>query len=633
METGTHNSYTETRKRSDCIKNYRPISLLDFLGKIYERLILARIQRYLNNPNNLHHAQFGFKPHHSTREAIHRLTSHIQNGFQRKQHTIAAFLDIEQAFDTVWHDGLLYKLDNIHIPSSYIKLIHSYLQNRTFQVRDGPLISDFHPIKAGVPQGAVLSPSLFSVYVQDIPTHPKCQQGLYADDTVIYTQHVNIHFGCLQLQEALDSITQWSTKWRLKINGSKSQAIVFTKRFPHRTDSLSIQEQDIPFVTTTKYLGIFLDKRLTYRQHITSVRDRAFQRFMALYPVFKTSTSLKIKTLLYTTLLRSYMLYCCEIWSQAHPRHLQRLDGLQRAICRTITGADYRIRNAQLFEMLGDNAGEMSPGSSTESYPAFARIGLRENPGKNVNQGEEREEEDKKNSWRREKTKRRREEEGERREGKVMEKKREKEKGKGRDKRREGKGEVNGREKGTKGEGKREGREEEKGKAKEGEKRRDGKGREKETKTSSEGEREGKGKGREGKGREGKGREGKGREGKGREGKGKEEGKEWEGMREGNREGKEWEKRRRGKVRRKRKGNGKENGKGREVRLSTLHSGITRYPGRRVTEQRSSCRQAQTQDCEARKHISRVSNAADRTLLQPSKPDERMCELRKAQLF
>lgn len=332
--------------------SYRPISLLDFLGKILEKLLLSRLRPILTAPDVIQNEQFGFKSEHSTREPLVRLTHFIQTGFLSQQHTVATFLDIEQAFDTIWHDGLLYKLQKLSIPDVYIHLIANFLEGRTFQVRYLKQTSTSKPIHAGVPQGSILSPILYSAYVQDIPSHSKCQHALYADDTVIYTKHFNIQYARKHMQEALDKITQWSTRWRLKINNTKSEVVIFTRRFPRINEPLHIQNQAIPFSSTAKYLGVLLDKRLTFKHHIHSVRNRAFQRFMFLYPIFKSSIPTKTKLQLYISVIRSLMMYACEAWSHAHPRHLRRLDGIQRAVCRTITGADYHIRNTQLYRDL-----------------------------------------------------------------------------------------------------------------------------------------------------------------------------------------------------------------------------------------------------------------------------------------
>ena len=208
-------------KDSALPSSYRPISLLDFLGKILERLLLARLNPLLNSSDRIHYEQFGFKSHHSTKEPLLRLTSFIQEGFQSKEHTVATFLDIEQAFDRVWHGGLIFKLSALQIPDVYIQLIADYLRNRTFRVRHGGFLSDLHRIEAGVPQGSVLAPVLYSIYVQDIPSFPGCQHALYADDTVIYTKDRDIKTAFQRMQIALNILTQWSTKWRLKINGDK----------------------------------------------------------------------------------------------------------------------------------------------------------------------------------------------------------------------------------------------------------------------------------------------------------------------------------------------------------------------------------------------------------------------------
>ncbi|KAJ4445366.1 hypothetical protein ANN_07171 [Periplaneta americana] len=174
-----------------------------------------------------------------------------------------------------------------------IQFIAKYLYNRTFRVRCGSSLSSSRVIEAGISQGSGLGPTLYSIYVQDLPKKPECLHMLYADDTVLYTRHYNIIFACQQMQAALDLLTQWSTRWRIKINGTKSQAVVFTKRFPHLPEELTVQQQNIPFNSAVKYLGVYLDRRLTYRQHINLIRDRAFQHFMLLYPLFKSRISLK----------------------------------------------------------------------------------------------------------------------------------------------------------------------------------------------------------------------------------------------------------------------------------------------------------------------------------------------------
>ena len=139
-------------KKVTSAENHRPISLLDNMGKILERLVLNRLESKLDTPDRTQHAQFGFKRRHGTREALTRLTEHIKQNYQYKFHTVATFLNVAQAFDTVWHQDLLHKLKRLSIPNPYIHLLASYLQHRTFRARSGTSLSSIQPIIAGVPR-------------------------------------------------------------------------------------------------------------------------------------------------------------------------------------------------------------------------------------------------------------------------------------------------------------------------------------------------------------------------------------------------------------------------------------------------------------------------------------------------
>uniref|UniRef100_A0A2S2QCP3 Putative RNA-directed DNA polymerase n=1 Tax=Sipha flava TaxID=143950 RepID=A0A2S2QCP3_9HEMI len=148
--------------------SYRPISLLPVLAKLFEKMILKRIRPIINSKNIIPHTQFGFRSCHSTIHQIHRLTDKIQTSFENKEYCPGVFLDLAQALDRVWHDGLLYKFKSF-LPAPYYLIILSYLCDRTFAVRQGDSTSSYFPISAGVPQGSDLSPDLFNIYTSDIP--------------------------------------------------------------------------------------------------------------------------------------------------------------------------------------------------------------------------------------------------------------------------------------------------------------------------------------------------------------------------------------------------------------------------------------------------------------------------------
>lgn len=168
--------------------NYRPISLLPTMGKLLERIILNRIKKFEDEHKTSIQEQFGFKANHSTLHQLARLTDIITTNFNIKRTSALLTLDIEKAFDTVWHQGLIFKLIKNQFPDHLIKIISSFLQNRTFQVRVANTLSNKYTIPAGVPQGAVLSPTLFNIFINDIPKHTNTSLALFADDTAILAE-------------------------------------------------------------------------------------------------------------------------------------------------------------------------------------------------------------------------------------------------------------------------------------------------------------------------------------------------------------------------------------------------------------------------------------------------------------
>ncbi|UYV62896.1 hypothetical protein LAZ67_2002298 [Cordylochernes scorpioides] len=166
-------------------EDLRPISLLPTIGKIYERIILRRLQRYLDNSNFIIPQQFGFRRGHSTTHQLIAVMDYIQIRRSHKEVVGAVFLDFAKAFDKVWHNGLIKKLTKHQFPSDIINFMQNYLQGRTFSVKQGNFITEPKPIQTGVPQGSILGPYLFNIYINDIPLHSKCKLKLFADDTAI----------------------------------------------------------------------------------------------------------------------------------------------------------------------------------------------------------------------------------------------------------------------------------------------------------------------------------------------------------------------------------------------------------------------------------------------------------------
>lgn len=245
------------------VASYRPISLLPVLSKIFERLLLKSLEPYIDSANLIPNHQYGFRKKHSTIEQVHRITNLIRETFESKQYCSALFIDISQAFDKVWHEGLIYKISTL-LPENVHKLLTSYLTGRSFIVRSKGTYSSIKRISAGVPQGSILGPFLYLLYTADLPTSPLTHTSTFADDTAFLSIDKHPEVASQHLQNHIAELEKWLHKWKIKVNASKSIHITFTLR---RTNCppISINGVTIPEQSHVRYLGIHLDRRTVLR--------------------------------------------------------------------------------------------------------------------------------------------------------------------------------------------------------------------------------------------------------------------------------------------------------------------------------------------------------------------------------
>jgi len=340
--------FPKPNKPIDNPSSYRPISLLPFFAKLLEKLILNRIYPIIKEKNLIPDTQFGFREHHSTIHQTHRLADTIAYSLEKKLYTSAVFLDVAQAFDKVWHPGLLFKLKSF-LPPSYYLFFKSYLNERHFFVRSGTEYSSISPILAGVPQGAVVSPTLFNLYSADQPTNPNIQIAEYADDKAIYATHTDPDIVSSILQSHLNDLSHWYSHWRVKINENKSVHTTFALR--HRQPPpVHINSKPIPNSDTAKYLGLTFDKRLTWAKHIHTTKLKLNQRLYSLRPILGKFSKLSIKTKIhiYNLLLKPIWLYGIQIWGTAKISNTKKIQVFQSKILRLITNAPPYISNHTL---------------------------------------------------------------------------------------------------------------------------------------------------------------------------------------------------------------------------------------------------------------------------------------------
>ena len=332
-------------KCPDLVTSYRPISLLPAISKICEKLILNRLNPIIYSKKLIPDHQFGFRNCHATIEQVNRLTVKIQETFENKQYFCGAFLDIAQAFDKVWHKGLLYKL-KICLPKNIYKLLKSYLTDGTFQVKINQTVTKLFPINAGVPQGSVLGPTLYLLYTADLPTMQEITTATYADDTAILTSHSNPEIASEKLQKYLDLINIWFKQWRIRVYETKSTHVTFTLR--KRTyPPLLLNNKNIPQSNDVKYLGIHLDRRLTWRKHIWTKRKQLNLKLRKMYWIIGNKSQLKLenKILIYKSILKPVWTYGIQLWGSTATSNIEILERFQSKVLRNLVQAPWFVTN------------------------------------------------------------------------------------------------------------------------------------------------------------------------------------------------------------------------------------------------------------------------------------------------
>lgn len=332
-------------KPAEEVSSYRPISLLPILSKLFERLFLSRLLPVIESKKLIPSHQFGFRNQHATIEQIHRVINVINLDLHKKRYCSAAFLDITQAFDKVWHLGLLYKIKR-NIPYQFYEILKSYLSQRFFQIKCESSTSDIQPISAGVPQGSVLGPILYLLYTADLPTLNSTVTATFADDTVILASDDDHIIASNKLQNGLNGIQEWLKKWRMKANENKSVHVTFTLR-RSTCPPVTLNNNYLPQADDAKYLGMHLDRRLTWRKHIWTKRKQLGIKLIKLNWLIgrKSQLSIDNKLLLYKSILKPIWTYGIQLWGSASSSNIEILQRFQSKTLRSIVNAPWYVSN------------------------------------------------------------------------------------------------------------------------------------------------------------------------------------------------------------------------------------------------------------------------------------------------
>ena len=239
--------------------------------KLFERVIEQRLRSYLEHIGFISKHQSGFRRAKSTDDDFFRLSQSIMESFNRGEHVVAVFLDVEKAFDNVWHNGI-FQLD---LSTKMTHWLSDFLVARLIQVNVNDFFFNQINPKAGVPQGSVLSPLLFLIYVNDLPTPHQKQNSLsqFADDTAQWAFSLNIHIAAKLLQQDLLKLAMWCAKWRIKLNPDKTKVIIFSRSIlAGKTElNLKLYGETLKLYPQVKFLGITFDCQLTFKKHFEDI--------------------------------------------------------------------------------------------------------------------------------------------------------------------------------------------------------------------------------------------------------------------------------------------------------------------------------------------------------------------------
>ena len=295
---------------------------------------------FLNAFNILYSRQFGFRPQHSTLTALQDLTTELYTNSDNNNYTIGVFLDLSKAFDTVNHEILLHKLNHYGVRGVSNEWFSSYLTGRKQCTVFNGTNSDWLPISCGVPQGSILGPLLFLIYVNDLPCAvPQLSTIMFADDTNVFYSHPNIDTAIHNTNSHLIHLSDWFKANKLSLNTSKTKYMIFAPaaktNFVGPLHDIILHNSTLTRVSNCRFLGVLLDDSLTWKPHIYSVRTKMAKAIGILSSVRHLLTEPAALTI-YHSLIHTHLSYCCGVWGTNYPTYPNSLNSLQRKALKLV---------------------------------------------------------------------------------------------------------------------------------------------------------------------------------------------------------------------------------------------------------------------------------------------------------
>ena len=322
--------------RSDAA-NYRPISLTSVLCKLCEHIIHCAVINHLSDNNIISDAQHGFRKQRSCETQLLGMLDDLAKGLDMKSQIDVVLLDYEKAFDKVSHRHLMKKVQHYGICGVTADWISDFLHSRTQSVLVDGQESKESPVTSGVPQGSVLGPLLFLIFINDLPDCISSSSvRLYADDSVVY-RHISSPDDSTRLQKDLDALQEWEVKWLMQFNATKCQVLQVTNKRKPIPASYTIHDHVLEVVSSTKYLGVHIDSKLNFNTHVDTITKKA-NGTRAFFSRNLHHSSQKVKEAVYSTFIRPIVEYAATSWDPHTQRNINKLEQVQRSAARFVMG-------------------------------------------------------------------------------------------------------------------------------------------------------------------------------------------------------------------------------------------------------------------------------------------------------
>ena len=335
--------------RSDAA-NYRPISLTSVLCKLCEHIIHCAVIQHLTDNNILSDAQHGFRKRRSCESQLICMLDDLTKGLDNKSQIDMVLLDYEKDFDKVSHRHLLKKVQHYGVSGVTLEWISDFLHSRTQSVLVDDQKSSESIVSSGVPQGSVLGPLLFLIYINDLPDciTSSTTVRLFADDSVVYRQITSTD-DAESLQKDLDALQDWESKWLMHFNATKCQVVQVTNKRTTIPASYSIHGHVLEVTNSAKYLGVHIDSKLSFNTHVDTISKKA-KCTKAFFSRNLSHTSQKVKEAVYTTFIRPTVEFAASSWDPHTQRNTKKIEQVQRSSARFVMG-DHR-RTSSVTAML-----------------------------------------------------------------------------------------------------------------------------------------------------------------------------------------------------------------------------------------------------------------------------------------